>query len=484
MQLRSAFRSLRLGRFGRRILTTTGAVTIVVVVLLSALFLRSIDRLSTMLDELRNQYVRTVADSSGSEIELSLTSGATDKLLEIVNRLKEKASVQAVFIFGAEKTLLMAMPDGATLPPGIVPSEIGADGRLMGANRYFARTLKSGDTDLGSLVVAAHNLTIVEEEKRKAMIVAFSAALGSLAIGIAIFWILLTRDIGKLRSAFQEVADVAVTLTASSSELQAAGQQMTMTGKAQADKIADATAAVAEMSTSIGEVTTTAQQARGKAEESQEAAVNGEELVRGSVKGMDHVQEIIHETGNRMSALGESGKKIGKIVDVVTTIAEQTSLLALNAAIEAARAGEHGRGFAVVADEVSKLADRVARSAKEIETLISEIQNGARQAVEITGQASQEVGDQVKAAHEASRALLAISESVTGITQMVASIAVAMDEQNRAAQEIHGATEIINQSSRETTAAINSFLAAGDDLQKQASVLNAAVARSAGLIGS
>ena len=46
-----------------------------------------------------------------------------------------------------------------------------------------------------------------------------------------------------------------------------------------------------------------------------------------------------------VAKLSDAARRIGDVINVISTIAAQTNLLALNAAIEAARAGEAGRGF-------------------------------------------------------------------------------------------------------------------------------------------
>ena len=87
------------------------------------------------------------------------------------------------------------------------------------------------------------------------------------------------------------------------------------------------------------------------------------------------------DTAETISARGrqlaERVDDIGRFSDMITRIANQTSLLALNATIEAARAGAAGQGFAVVASEVKGLATQTARATEEIREQIARIQEVA-----------------------------------------------------------------------------------------------------------
>lgn len=151
--------------------------------------------------------------------------------------------------------------------------------------------------------------------------------------------------------------------------------------------------------------------------------------------GTDRVQSSIIE-------LSTSSDKIGKIVGVITSIAEQTNLLALNAAIEAARAGEQGRGFAVVADEVRKLAEQSGEATKQISVLINQNQTDIVTAVSAMKDGSEDVKMGIKVVTEASK-------SFNEIANLIGSVSTQMKQISATIQQIAIGTQQIVTSVRE-----------------------------------
>jgi methyl-accepting chemotaxis protein len=140
----------------------------------------------------------------------------------------------------------------------------------------------------------------------------------------------------------------------------------------------------------------------------------------------DEAVRIAEGTNTTISSLGISSAEIGKVIKVITGIAQQTNLLALNATIEAARAGEAGRGFAVVANEVKELAKETARATEDIGQKIDAIQGGVKGAVD---------------------GIARISEVIHHISQVQGSIASAVEEQTITANEI---SRRVNEAARGT----------------------------------
>lgn len=124
-----------------------------------------------------------------------------------------------------------------------------------------------------------------------------------------------------------------------------------------------------------------------------------------------------------IAQLGSHSREIGRIVEIISGIADQTNLLALNAAIEAARAGEHGRGFAVVADEVRKLAEQSTREARAIAELVEKTRQATDETVMAVDAGSADIQSGVKLAREAEKALAEILESATEATTYIGRLA-------------------------------------------------------------
>jgi methyl-accepting chemotaxis protein len=240
--------------------------------------------------------------------------------------------------------------------------------------------------------------------------------------------------------------------------------QIAIGAQQQAEQVQQTTHVINSMLMAMEGVADRANAIAGASQEASAAAHVGAAVVDQTLAGMNEVRDQVVGAAAKVIALGEQGKRIGEIMQVITEIANQTNLLALNAAIEAARAGEHGRGFAVVAEEVRKLAERSALSANEIRGIIESIQFGTKEAVAAIEQGSVRVEEGAGLAATAGKALREILSTVEstaahirGISEAAQSVLEATRSAARAVEEVAAVTE-------ENTAATEEMAAGADEV--------------------
>ena len=267
-----------------------------------------------------------------------------------------------------------------------------------------------------------------------------------------------------------EVATSSEQLSASAEQSANATNQVTLSiqeiasgTEQQVRQAESSTVATQEMSQSIKFIAESSTTVANSSAAASKVAEEGNEAVLKSIEQMDFIQKSVNTASSKIKELDTLSNDIGQILDVITTIAEQTNLLALNAAIEAARAGEAGKGFAVVADEVRKLAEESKDSANKITYLIKEIQANTTEAVDFMDKGEEEVHSGIRLVNEAGKAFERISSSVQQVTQQIQEVSNASKQLSTGTEKVATSIENLAKISKESSVASQNVAASSEE---------------------
>ncbi|MGF6556152.1 methyl-accepting chemotaxis protein [Pseudomonas sp. S30_BP2TU TE3576] len=281
----------------------------------------------------------------------------------------------------------------------------------------------------------------------------------------------------KLRDTLQRISGSATQLASAAEELNSVTDESARGLTRQNNEIEQAATAVNEMTSAVEEVARNAVSTSEASKNATTSAGDGRDLVQETVSAIERMSADVQSTATLIGDLANESRDIGKVLDVIRGLADQTNLLALNAAIEAARAGEAGRGFAVVADEVRALAHRTQQSTSEIERMIGSIQSGTEHAVDSMRNSTERAESTLNIARGAGLSLDTINSAIVEINERNLVIASAAEEQAQVAREVDRNLVNIRDLSVQSATGANQTSAASNELSRLAVDLNTMVGR-------
>ncbi|MDE6846902.1 MAG: hypothetical protein K2J99_14230 [Lachnospiraceae bacterium] len=294
---------------------------------------------------------------------------------------------------------------------------------------------------------------------------------------------------GQMSSGIVDVTEQMQELGDAVSETRNAMQEVSEGTNDTAESIQNQLSKTEDIQNSIEQMAKVVENIAENMSQAKENVGSGRDDIDMLLKQMTASEKVGKEAVEDMKVLEEYTSDMQSIIDLITSVASQTSLLALNASIEAARAGETGRGFAIVATEISNLANQTQEATVKITEVIQNVSSKLKIAVDAVGQlmdsnrkqsesaahASESFGMIAESTNQVNEQSVYLSDAVTRLTEANSGIVESIQTISAIVQEVSAHSQETYTVSETNTRIVQEVSRLVESLNDQAKLLNQSV---------
>ena len=263
--------------------------------------------------------------------------------------------------------------------------------------------------------------------------------------------------IGEYKKIYEAIGGIIRNMSETLGEIGTAADQVNSGAEQVSSAAQGLSQGATEQASSVQELSATMAEIAEKVKQNAKEAEKAQQLSHEAGMGVVESNEKMKALSTAMEDITNKSNEIGKIIKTIDDIAFQTNILALNAAVEAARAGAAGKGFAVVADEVRNLAQKSAEAAKNTTALIDGAVTAIARGAKIT--------------EETAQALLGVADKSSTVDSLIEDISVASQAQSEGVSQVSLGIDQISAVVQTNSATAEECAAASEELSSQANML-------------